>query len=254
MRLLPVSLLPLALLVACASTPTSPYAAAIEEAHSASIWRAKGGAMMDVELDLPGKHELSLSLLTSPDAARTRLKLDDGTIVVSTGDSVHVTPVASANPKMRFHALTWSYFLSAPFKLSDPGANLVGQGETELNGRTQDVARLTFGAGVGDTPDDWYMLYRDSESSMVSAMAYVVTFGRDPKTVTEDNASAIVYTDFQEVEGVPIPMTWNFHKWSKERGPHGPAIGQVRISNFRFTQPAADAFDIPADSTEVPIP
>jgi len=209
---------------------------------------------MDLLVDFPGKTRLEGTLISAPDGARTRIETTDGVVIVSTGDAVHVSPADAANPRMRFHALTWSYFLAAPFKLEDPGSQLEVTGQATHDGRLHELARLTFGAGVGDAPDDWYILYRDVETGMLTAMAYIVTFGRDPAEVTEADAHAIVYRDFQTVDGVAIPMHWDFYEWSRDRGPYGDPIGTVDLENFRFTDAGVELFTAPADSVPVEVP
>jgi len=236
------------------ATQVHSFVRPIEVAHGAASWRSQQAATMDLRVDFPGKLQLEGTLTTAPDGARTRLETSDGATIVSTGDAVHVSPASAANPMLRFHALTWSYFLAAPFKLEDPGSKLEELGQAQLDGRTHDLARLTFGAGVGDAPDDWYILYRDAQAGTLSAMAYIVTFGQDPSTVTEADAHAIVYHDFQTVDGVAVPMRWNFHNWSRESGPHGDPIGQAQLSNFRFVDAEADSFAAPADSVPVDLP
>lgn len=226
----------------------------IEAAHGAASWRAQESATAHFKLDIPGKHLMEGTLTTAPDGARTRIETTDGTVIVSTGSSVHVSPASEAHPKMRFHALTWSYFLAAPFKLADSGSHIEELGTAEFEGRTHDLARMTFSAGVGDAPDDWYVLYRDAESGRLSAMAYIVTFGKPAGSVTEADASAIVYRDFQDVDGVAVPMHWDFYKWSPELGPHGERVGQFTLSDFRFASTDKDTFSAPEGSAAVGLP
>lgn len=138
-------------------------------------------------------------------------------------------------------------------KLDDPGANLVVQQPRPLDGKPHETAKLTFDAGVGDAPDDWYILYRDPESHLLKAMAYIVTYG---KSVEEANKEphAITYHDFEEVEGVKIPMTWKFWLWSEEKGVHGDQLGAVRLSTVKFVTPSATAFSRPDDAKANTLP
>lgn len=248
-------LAPLLILASCNSTAKQhSYVKPIEAAHGAGSWRAQQAASMDLKVTFQGQLQLEGALTTAPDGATTRIETTDGSVIVSTGDSVYVSPATAANPKMRFHALTWSYFLAAPFKLEDPGSNLEELGQAQLDGRTHDLARLTFDAGIGDAPDDWYVLYRDAESGTLSAMAYIVTFGNNPDEVTENDPHAIVYREFQTVDGVAIPMHWDFYNWSRELGPHGEPIGEVSLTNFRFTDAGPNLFTAPEGSVAVEVP
>ena len=65
-----------------------------------------------------------------------------------------------------------SYWLIMPYKLKDTGVTLryVGEQATE-DGRAADAIQLTF-AGVGDTPENRYVVWIDRESSLVTQWAY----------------------------------------------------------------------------------
>jgi hypothetical protein len=65
-----------------------------------------------------------------------------------------------------------SYWLLMPYKLKDTGVTLhyVGEQKTE-DGRAADAIQLTF-AGVGDTPDNKYLVWIDRESRLVTQWAY----------------------------------------------------------------------------------
>ena len=87
-----------------------------------------------------------------------------------------------------------------PFKLDDAGTTLRPMDEAALDARDDAAmrrAKLTFGTGVGDSPDDWYILYLNDDDTLAAA-AYTVTYG---KTVAEAEADphAIVYNNVVDV-------------------------------------------------------
>lgn len=65
-----------------------------------------------------------------------------------------------------------SYWLVMPYKLKDTGVTLryMGEQKTE-DGRAADAIQLTF-AGVGDTPENKYLVWVDRESGLVTQWAY----------------------------------------------------------------------------------
>jgi hypothetical protein len=134
-----------------------------------------------------------------------------------------------------FDLKTWAYFLKAPYKLNDPGTKISGEGAANMKGRSYDTAKLTFASGTGDTPDDWYMLYRNPESDRLQAMAYIVTAG---KTVEEANKDphAISYDDFEVIDGIPVAANWNFWGWNAAKGFSEETIGEARLSNIQFVE------------------
>ena len=62
----------------------------------------------------------------------------------------------------RFWALTPLYLAGHPFVLDGEGVNLELLDQKEYKGNLQDVVKVTFGANVGDAPEDYYVLYFDS--------------------------------------------------------------------------------------------
>lgn len=220
------------------------FAEPIEQAHGLAAWRAHDGLRADITVQFGGERMLQGELLMRTDMSRTRIRRGDGSVVVWDGEDAWVSPPDAEFPRARFHALTWAYFLSAPMKLRDPGTYLESLGDKTLRGESYDAARLTFAPGVGDTPDDWYVLYRDPETQRLHAMAYIVTYGT---TVDEAEAEphAITYAGFEAIEGVSIPTEWTFWQWSEAEGIEGDPIGSVALRGVRFVTPAEDAFAVP---------
>jgi hypothetical protein len=69
-----------------------------------------------------------------------------------------------------------SYWLVMPWKLQDPGVNLIYVKTDQLpNGTTADIVQLTFNA-VGVTPENKYWLYVDKEDHLIKQWAYYQNF------------------------------------------------------------------------------
>ncbi|HEX2253229.1 MAG TPA: hypothetical protein VHQ65_08175, partial [Thermoanaerobaculia bacterium] len=229
------------------------FAGPIEESHGAEAWRRQEAVAADVVLEFGGDRVFEGRLLFPPDMSASRLELAGGTVAVWDGEAAWVSPASAELPRARFHLLTWPYFLALPFKLRDPGTRLEDLGERPLSGTAYQAARLTFEPGTGDTPDDWYVLYRDPASERLIAAAYIVTYGT-PAEQAEAEPHAITYEDFQEVEGVQVPTTWRFWSWNEEEGVDGEPIGRVALENVRFGPAPAGAFERPEDAREDALP
>lgn len=227
------------------------FVAPIEKAHRATDWYAKEGVKARLELVFGGAPRFAGTLLMRPHAGETRLTLDDGTTIGFDGKDGWMTPKDSAFGKPRFHALTWAYFLAAPYKLSDRGTKIEPLGRKELQGKEYETARLTFAAGTGDAPDDWYLLYRDPESGRLAAMAYIVTYGGG--NAKEAEPHALTYENYEDVEGIPVPMLWKLWEWSEESG-LGKPLGEVKVSGLEFVKPPAGAFAAPAGAKVLELP
>lgn len=231
------------------------FAAAIERAHGIESWRGKRALEADLEVEMGGTKVLAGRLLMRPDTSASRLTLADGTVMVWNGKDAWVSPSSSQVPMARFHLLTWPYFIAAPFKLRDPGARLEPLGERpfDADGRSFPAARLTFDAGIGDTPDDWYLVYRDRDTGLLKALAYIVTYGRG-REAAEKEPHALVYAEPVTVDGVTLATAWTLHDWNAESGVGAHPQGRGRLSNLRFVEPPAGAFDKPADAKRDELP
>ncbi len=229
------------------------FAQAIERAHGSAIFRAEVAVSYDFELEFGGKPVLSGRVLTRTDLSRVRIDLAGGPVMIWDGTDAWVSPAAAPVPQARFHLLTWPYFLAAPHKLRDPGARLAVEGERPLLGASVPTARLTFAPGTGDTPDDWYVVYRDPATDRLRALAYIVTYGKTLEAANKEPHS-LVYDGFIDLEGVAIPTDWALYGWDAERGPVGDPVGRVRLKNVRFASPSAADFALPLDRRKDELP
>ena len=93
-----------------------------------------------------------------------------------------------------------TYWLLMPAKMQDAGVNLASEGESEKDGKTYDVVRLTFGDGVGLTPKDTYWAYVSRESGLMERWEFVLT-DQEAK-----DREAFLWTDWQTVSGVRLAM------------------------------------------------
>jgi hypothetical protein len=271
MKVFPLALSLLTLGAGCAPAPSSAplptpspapvaetflarYARELSAAHGGAAWHQARALEADLTIDFGGQRVIEGQLLAETTGGRVRLSLANGTVIGFDGREIWTTPADSAFPGARFHALTWSYFLTAPFKVGDPGTQLEELGAIPFtNGETRPAARLTFGAGVGDSPEDWYVLYRDPVSGRLAAMAYIVTFGKT-RAEGEKEPHGILYQEETTVGGVTLATRWVFSNWSREAGFQGAPLGGGQLSNLKFVEPAADAFSKPADSRLEPRP
>ena len=136
-----------------------------------------------------------------------------------------------------------------PFKLDDPGTNHTDAGKLSVTS-TDDQrvgTKVSFDAGVGDAPEDWYIAFTDDDGRM-DALAYIVTAVQS-KEQAEAKPSMILYSDFTVVEGVTLATKWDFHFWNPEQG-IGEQKGSASLSNIRFVDPTEGLFVKPEDAIE----
>ncbi len=228
--------------------------AAVEAAHGATAWRAQPAIEAQMTIEFGGREAFAGTVLFEPSMAKVRLELADGTVAVYDGQDAWTAPADSAFQGARFHLLTWPYFMAAPMKLGDPGTHLEDLGKRVLDDdRSFPAARLTFGDGVGDSPDDWYVVYYDEKSARLEAMAYIVTFDKD-KAEAEKEPHAITYEDYAALDGVQIARLWQFWNWNAEEGIVGEPLGKATLHQVRFVEPPSGAFDKPTGARPEPLP
>lgn len=239
----------------CNSQPSEErFAEPIEKSHGLDAWRSHRAFQTGISVEFGGSKIFDEAMMMfTTDGGKVRMETKDGVALVFDGKDAWVSPASADFPQARFHLLTWPYFLAVPFKLSDPGVNLSGLGEKELNGKPHAAAKMTFDPGTGDSPDDWYVVYRNPETERLSAMAYIVTYGTSLEKA-EREPHAIVYDDFVDVEGATVPTTWMFYNWNETQGVNGEPIGKVKLSQPHFITPPADAFNKPADAKRDDVP
>ncbi|NUP88503.1 MAG: hypothetical protein HUU25_01635 [Candidatus Sumerlaeia bacterium] len=252
-RLATSLLMAMPMLVSGAPATAEEFAGAIERAHGIDAWRSHRAVEASIEVIFGGETRLHGVMTFETQSMRVRIDQHSGTRLVFDGDRAWVSPGTADFDSARFHLLTWPYFLAVPFKLRDPGTHIELSGERDLGGVPHPTARLTFDPGVGDAPDDWYLLYRDPGSDLLHAMAYIVTYYGRPAE-GEEEVHAIVYDGCVDFEGVTLSTRWRFHDWSEAEGIRGDPIGHVRITRLRFVDPPAGFFDRPADAREDPLP
>lgn len=257
-RVLPFLLLPALALAGCAGTAPAPaegqggLAAEVASFHGGKAWGQKRAYRAKIEVAFGKRPPLRGVLLYAPHQNKVRFDLEDGTTLVFDGERAWAAP--KAFPRARFHLLTWPYFIAAPFKLGDPGTKLVEVGEHAL-AKGQDplrVGRLTFGAGVGDTPDDWYDVYASPEGRL-EALGYIVTYGKEAAEA-EQAPHACVYSEFVEVEGVLLAQSYRFYDWTRAGGIVGEPLGRVTLSEVSYVTPTKGDFSKPAGAVEDALP
>lgn len=232
-----------------AVSPAIDFAQNIEKAHHKDEFLSHKAVSFNIALSFGGKLRLNGKLSMHTNSSKIRLDKADGSSLIFDGSQVYLSPADSEKKGARFDMFTWPYFFALPFKLTDPGTNWELTENQKLDSLSYPTAKLTFNNAVGDSPDDWYIIYQDRKTKRLRAAAYIVTFGRD-KEEAEKNPHAIVYEDYTFSQGVPFAHTWKFYSWSGEKG-LGKQLGEAKISNIKFYEPRAKEFSKPENATTI---
>lgn len=227
----------------------------IEHAHNAAVYEKQPAVRADFAVTF-GPQPFEGTMWFDPAVGKVRMELTDGGVIVFDGKTAWLSPADAElpGPRARFHVLTWPYFAAAAYKLDDPGTTLHDAGVLSVRGTDDRHAgvKITFDAGVGDTPDDWYIAFADPQTNRLAALAYIVTYGKD-QAEAEESPGIILYDDFVDIDGVPFSTQWTFHHWNGKDG-IGERKGHATLSNIAFVEPADDAFVKPDGAVEAKKP
>ena len=219
----------------------------VEKAHSKQAFLDNEMVSFNIVLNFGGSERLNGSIDMTTDTNKLRINKKDGSAQVFDGKQLYVTPATANTQGARFGVFTWTYFFALPYKLADSGVNIELKDKMQMaEDQMMNAFKMTFDAGTGDAPDDYYMVYTNDQNQMMGA-GYIVTFGGTPTDKAEENAHAIVYENYKKVDGIPIATNWKFYNWTAEKGIYGDAIGDATITNVKFGT-AQSLFDIPEDS------
>ena len=137
-----------------------------------------------------------------------------------------------------FYNGLYFYFFGIPFVLADPGANREALGRVLVDSTEYDAIKISFDAGIGGSPDDYYIAHFDPESHRLRFVLYTATyFGGEPS----EAYNALVYETWQDIGGLTLPETLQWYVWDGERRQFGEARGGASFSNVKLEAESPDA-------------
>lgn len=147
---------------------------------------------------------------------------------------LHEKPGFAVPP--RFWSLTPYYFVALPFVVADPGVKLqvVDDDPAAAGLPPADVVKMTYEAGTGDAPDDYYVLYYAKDDGRLLACRYIVTFEPMMKKrgIKQTPEKILVYTDFEEAGPITLARTHTFYGF--DGGKRGDKVTDAGPSNITF--------------------
>lgn len=148
----------------------------------------------------------------------------------------------------KFWALTPLYFYGQPFVLNGEGVNLELLSEKTYKEQKQDVVKVTFDAGTGDAPDDYYILYFSKDSHKLAAIRYIVSYPEYFKDGGHAPEKFMEVVGEHTVDGILFPTSYKTHWLTKDEKP-GEHITQIDVSDVSFENNLPkDFFDVPSDA------
>ncbi len=133
----------------------------------------------------------------------------------------------------RFFALLNYHFANLPWLVHDPGVVLSEFGPRKLpNDPTEYFSvKITYEAGTGDTPDDYYRLYVHPDTHRLKATEYTVTYDALlPEGVDSTPANLLIYDEWQTVDGLLVPKHFTIYN------PAGQVYFRCAFSDWSFSR------------------
>lgn len=226
------------------------FVKAIESAENFKAFNSYDGLAFDLKLIWGGKEVLNANVVSKTNSSKVKMIDGENSTAIYDGEKFWLSPATAQWEGARFDLFTWQYFFMAPFKLSDPGTRWEMLGQKELNGKQYDTAKLSFSEGTGDADQDWYIVFKDPETNLVEAMAYIVTFSSSQEEA-EKSPGIILYDNYETVNGVKFPTSWTFKKWNETEGVYGDPRGTAQITNVKLIKDTKSDFLIPADTRQL---
>ena len=202
-----------------------------ETAHQKEKFNQKEIIQFDLKLSFGGQERVNGKVTLTTDSSKGKITFVNGDVIVFDGSKVYYSPEMDSTG-VRFNAYTWSYFFMFPFKLSDSGTQWQSYQNNEKDSSNFNTEKLTFKPKTGDAPDDWYIVYTDKNSNLIQKATYIVT-AYGTKEEAEKNPHAIQYSNYKEVNSIPIATQWKFWGWNKQDG-LTEQLGEASLTNIEF--------------------
>lgn len=205
----------------------------VEKAHQKEKFNQLEVIRFDLKLSFGGQERINGKVSLSTDSSKGKITFVNGNFILFDGNKVYYSPQMDST-NVRFDAYTWSYFFMFPYKMNDVGTKWQSYSNNEKDADKFNTEKLSFKPNTGDAPNDWYIVYSDKNSNLIQKVAYIVTaFGS--KEEAEKNPHAIQYSDYVEVNSIPIATRWKFWGWNKKEG-LTKQLGEATLTNIEFVK------------------
>jgi len=114
------------------------------------------------------------------------------------------------NPKFYYNLMF--YFYAMPFVLGDDGIVYEDATALEFEGQRYPGIKISYNSGVGESPEDEYIMYYDEETYQMAWLAYTVTYFTKEKG---KEFHFIKYSDWQTLNGLSLPKTLSWYNYEK---------------------------------------
>ncbi|NJX14918.1 DUF6503 family protein [Tamlana crocina] len=146
----------------------------------------------------------------------------------------------------KFYYNLMFYFYAMPFVLADDGIIYSEAEPLVFEGLSYPGIRIAYQSGVGESPEDEYVLYYNPETYKMEWLGYTVTFFTGEK---EPELHFRKYSDWLEINGLLLPKTivrYNYENNLPTTVHSENHFSEVSVS---AEKPNADWFKVPEGAT-----
>lgn len=151
----------------------------------------------------------------------TRIESEEQ-VVGFDGDNVWVHPASEDADRQRMRYNLMFYFYAFPFVVGDPGVRYEVLDQVDLGDKQYNQVKISYDDGVGDAPNDSYIICSDPETDQMEWLLYTATFGGE----ASEKYSLIKYENWQSFGGVLLPTSLQWYTY--EAGVVGEPRGEAR--------------------------
>lgn len=110
----------------------------------------------------------------------------------------------------KFYYNLMYYFYAMPFILADEGINYETAEPLNFEGKNYLGIKVSYNAGVGESPEDEYILYYDVDTHQMAWLGYTVTYFSKEKS---KEYHFIKYSNWQTIQELVLPETLTWYNY-----------------------------------------
>lgn len=147
------------------------------------------------------------------------------------------------DPKFGYNLMF--YFYSMPFIMADNGINYAETEPLVFEGVTYPGIKITYDNGVGETPEDQYLLFYNPNTYKMEWLGYTVNFvpGIDTKEFHFRR-----YNDWQEVNGLILPNSITGYGYKNDKPTEAKSPNFFTDVKITTEAPNASLFEKPENA------
>ncbi|WP_346881232.1 hypothetical protein [uncultured Algibacter sp.] len=155
---------------------------------------------------------------------------------------LHAKDTATYKGNAKFYYNLMFYFYAMPFILADDGIVYTDVEPLVFEGKSYPGINISYNAGVGESPEDEYILYYDSETNKMAWLSYTVTYFTKAKS---KEFHYIKYSNWQTINNVLLPETLTWYE--SENNVPTTKRNDLMFTNIKLTtsKPKAELFEAP---------